>query len=289
MPKVVSLINLKGGTGKTLITVALSEFLAGEDKKRVLVVDVDPQTNATVCLISQEDWKERNEARQTLSQLFLDRMNGTDKFDLRKAIIKGVSNVGGGIKRLDLLPSSLELIDIQDKLPMMALDSSFHPVAVLEDALQPLLLDEGDSEYDYVLIDCPPNLGLITQNALKISDGYIIPSIPDILSTLGIPQIMQRVERFEKRWQANIESLGIVLSKVRSIALHRSITEELKNKAASGAYPDIWKTEIRESARASEAMDFEVDVGTLKQKFGYGSNYKMFRDLTNEFLERCPA
>ena len=284
--RVVSTINLKGGTGKTTTTVALAQFLA-EYGHKVLVVDIDPQTNATVSLISQDEWKRKNDAGETLVQLFLDRLGGTEKFSIEGAVVHDVSNVHDGIHGLDLLPSSLDLVDVQDKLPLIPASSGYrgNPVTVLEEAVTPYL---EKSKYDYVLVDCPPNLGLITQNALKISDSYLIPVIPDILSTLGIPQILDRVKRFEKSWQVSIEPLGILLSKVRGTGLHRAMTADLNGKASAGTYPPVWDTQIAEASRFAEAMDFDLNPSTLKGKYGYGGYYRIYSSLMDELLKRCP-
>ena len=101
MAYVTSIINLKGGVGKTTITLALAHFLALEHRKRVLVIDLDPQTNATVCLIPEMEWKKRDETGRTLYQLFWDQLKGTQVFYAEDAIVRRVSNVGGGIDGLD--------------------------------------------------------------------------------------------------------------------------------------------------------------------------------------------
>ncbi|HEX2348283.1 MAG TPA: ParA family protein, partial [Ktedonobacterales bacterium] len=87
MPTVTSLINLKGGVGKTTLTLSLAHFLALEHHKRVLVIDLDPQTNATVCLIPEAQWKERDEGGRTLYQLFAEQLKGTTRFSARDAIV----------------------------------------------------------------------------------------------------------------------------------------------------------------------------------------------------------
>ena len=100
--------------------------------------------------------------------------------------MKGVSNIDE-VKLVDLLPSSLELIDIQEDVIKTArgIFSTIRPVDLLVRQLSKVKV-----RYDYILIDCPPNLGVITSKGLKVSDVYIIPTIPDILSTYGIPQII---------------------------------------------------------------------------------------------------
>ena len=116
MARVFSLVNLKGGVAKTTTTVALAETLASNFGKRVLVIDLDPQTNATVMLIGESRWKEINDKGWTLATLFKDALDPANKsFDLQKTLQRRVSDVRGADK-VDLLPSSLDLIDIQDEL-----------------------------------------------------------------------------------------------------------------------------------------------------------------------------
>ncbi|HUM81975.1 MAG TPA: AAA family ATPase, partial [Methanothrix sp.] len=159
MTKILSTINLKGGVGKTSITLALAEFLAAEHDKNVLVIDLDPQTNATVALMEEAAWLDKNEKGETLLQLFKDKLENTSKFDINKAIINKVSNLNGGIDNLSLLPSSLGLIDIQDNLAQIPAGQFYvtSPVDILKEAISGTI-----SQYDFVLIDCPPNLGIIT-------------------------------------------------------------------------------------------------------------------------------
>ena len=288
MTRIVSTINLKGGVGKTTLTVALAEFLAEEKGKKVLVIDIDPQTNASVALIDQERWRDLNKAGKTLSQLFTDKFTGTSRFKIEESIVKKVSNLNGGINGLDLLPSSLDLIDIQDRLPLIPSMTMYrgNPVTVLKEAMDGII---SEGSYDYILIDCPPNLGLITQNALKISDSYIIPVIPDILSSLGIPQIIQRIKNFGNNWSTTINPIGIVFTKVRSIRLHDSTARQIRSDSASGLYPKVWTTEIKEASRTGEAFDYNSSPNTLKQKYGYGSYYETYESLCQEFVRECPS
>jgi chromosome partitioning protein len=283
MTTVISTINLKGGVGKTSITVALAEFLADEHRKKVLMIDLDPQTNATVTLMDENDWKVKDTAGETLLQLFKDKVEKTSKFSIDKALVKGASKVGNGISRLDLLPSSLGLIEIQDQLAMVPSGHFFvtSPVSILYDAVNPIL-----NNYDFVLIDCPPNLGIVTLNGINISDFYIIPAIPDVLSTYGIPQILSRIKSFiaEKKGEKPTP-LGIVVSMYRKQShLHESVLNDLKTKAADGTYPRVFNTIIPLTVRISESADFTTKANTLKQKYGYGTAYEDFRNLTKEML-----
>jgi chromosome partitioning protein len=123
----LSFINLKGGVAKTTTSVAVAEILAGDFRKHVLFIDLDPQTNATINLIGEQEWQKRDLDGRTLAQLFKDKLRPEvpAKFDVEQAIIHGVSKVDGGIARLDLLPSSIEFIDIQEKLPFVAMQGNY--------------------------------------------------------------------------------------------------------------------------------------------------------------------
>jgi chromosome partitioning protein len=282
MTKVISTINLKGGVGKTSTTVALAEFLAVNHNKKVLLIDLDPQTNATVALIGEDRWLEKNEKKETLFQLFKDKLDKTKYFKIENAIERKVSNIGGGIKNLDLLPSSLGLIDIQDSLALISA-GRFHvssPVTILNEEISQTI-----NEYDVVLIDCPPNLGIITLNGILISDYYLIPCIPDIMSTYGIPQILNRIKSFNEETKKEVLPLGIIVSMYRAQSrLHDTTIKQLKQKENSGEYPKIFQTMIPLSVRTAEAADFSGYANTIKQKYGYGNSFDIYESLTRELL-----
>src|SRR5690348_18497627 len=109
MAIVTSVINLKGGVGKTTLTVALAHYLAGEHNKRVLVIDLDPQTNATIALVNERRWRDRDQDGQTLYQLFKDQLDGTHVVSTQEAIMTLVSNDARGVIDLDLMPASIRL------------------------------------------------------------------------------------------------------------------------------------------------------------------------------------
>ena len=282
MPYVTSVINLKGGVGKTTITLALAHFLAVEHRQRVLVVDLDPQTNATVCLIPEQEWKQRDETGRTLYQLFADQVKGTRRFDADAAIVRDVSNIGTGVQGLDLLPSSLRLIKVQDRVTQLTDLETYDrgPIFALRDALHALL-----PYYDHVLIDCPPSLGVVTLNGLAISDAYLIPVVPDILSVLGIPPILDRIEHFAGRTRRNIRALGIVISKMRAnTLLHNEMLHRLREDFVERRFPPVFRTIVPESTRIAEAANVMAPANTLIQKYGNGGPYDELSALTREYL-----
>jgi len=288
---VLSFINLKGGVGKTTTAVAVAEMLSQEDRKRVLLIDLDPQTNATVNLISEEKWAEMDRDGRTIAQLFEDRLNphNTPKFDLEKAIAHGVSTINDGIARLDLLPSSVRLIELQDRIPMIALSGNFtsNPLEILRAALQPVI-----DRYDYIIIDCPPSLGTVTKNGLRISTGYVIPTIPDIVSTWGIYQIIDNIERFAKDIDRPLAALGIVATKVQVNNLHTRVIGDLRAKRLGRfgepgglSQPPLFSNTIPQTVAVARGADVDADIRTFKGK--YGNAYDALHGLTQEIRQLC--
>lgn len=285
MTTVISIINLKGGVGKTTLTVALAEFMVLEYGLKILVIDTDPQTNATIALIGEERWEEQNQQGHTLYQLFKDHLDDTAQFDLNQSVIRTTSNLKGGLQDLHLMPSSLDFVQIQDRLINIGAISLIKPIDVLHNTLQEFM-----EEYDMVLIDCPPNLGIVTQNALNISDHYLIPVIPDRMSTYGVPQILESVKTFGNKTGHKVNPLGIVISMYRSnVARHNATIRQLEaNAKLKPDFPRIFNARIPLGAKISDATDYDAPgVNTLRQKYGWsGSNsYEAFSALAEEFID----
>jgi chromosome partitioning protein len=205
------------------------------------------------------------------------------KFDLKQTLQRRVSNVRD-VETLDLVPSSLDLIDVQDRLATMPSGRFYsnNATEVLHRALKPVLDD-----YDYVLIDCPPNLGLNTLNGLRIADGYIIPTIPDVLSTYGIPQIVTRIKSFADTIREPIVPYGIVVTKYQQkLSLHNRTLKQLRDDREK--YPHVFSTVVRQSNAVAEAAEF-VPMNTLKQKYDYGDRYETLYALTQEIMKAVEA
>lgn len=290
--KVIAVINLKGGVAKTTTTVGLGQMLSGEFQKKVLIIDLDPQTNATTMLIGENKWLELDKKGFTLATLFSDAINGTNEFSLTDTLQKSVGDITEATT-IDLLPSSLKLIDLQDKLTLMPAGQfgTRNPVTILLRGIKSILDD-----YDYVLIDCPPNLGYITLNGLRIADGYVVPTIPDVLSTYGIPQIITRIEAFSEEINSetgdSIVPVGIVATKFRGQApIHSRTLKEMQSKSgksmgkANVIYPMVFETIFHESASIATAAEYQNKKRTLRQKWGYNGQYDEFKCFAKEFIE----
>ena len=185
------------------------------------------------------------------------------RFDLGKTLQRKVSDVGSA-NTVDLLPSSLDLIDVQDTLASAPAGKFYaaNPIDLLRRAVKSII-----EEYDLVIVDCPPNLGIITLNGLRISDSYIIPTIPDHLSTYGIPQIVTRVQDFSEAISETIEPTGIVATKYQANStVHKNVLKQLRD---DDKLPVVMDTIIRQANSVAAAAEHQpYQQRTLKQKYG---------------------
>jgi chromosome partitioning protein len=167
------------------------------------------------------------------------------------------------------------LIDVQDQLASAPSGKFYavNPVELLWRAVKSKLDD-----YDIVIVDCPPNLGIVTLNGLRLSDAYIIPTIPDHLSTYGIPQIVTRVGEFAEAIGEQIDPLGIVITKYQANStVHNTVLKQLQTDSK---LPDVFATRIKQTNTASAAAEFFPARRTLRQKYGADPN-----GLTSTYIE----
>jgi chromosome partitioning protein len=282
MTKVVSFINLKGGVGKTTTAVNIAAILAKQKSSKVLLIDLDPQTNATVSLITQEQWQDVNSKGQTIYHLFNDLINSNSQqlFDLEKAVLQNV----GGIQGLDLLPSSLELVEIQDDIPSLDQRRYVSHVDVIQNTIADI-----QNRYEYVIIDCPPNLGAITLNGIVMSDYYIVPTIPDIFSKIGLSLIWNRINKFkDKKRSCKVELGGIVFTKVDDRTnLHKST--KLQIRQDSQWKDHTFEHELPQRTGIAEAViDSRPFVTSPKaeKRSDYSVILTEIENVTEEFIKR---
>jgi len=203
--QVVSLINMKGGVGKTTLAVNLAAHMAHDAGLKVLLIDADPQTNATLSLMSPRKWEKWTNENGSMADVFeIESVirNNEDFLKLKKCIIRGVVPE---IPSFDLLPGHLKLTFIDLELASRA---------GRERILNRKLAKIKD-DYDVVLIDCPPNLQAATQNALYASDWYLVPAQADFLSALGLELLVDRLQTLKEELEFKIKCLGVVFTRVR--------------------------------------------------------------------------
>ena len=199
MGKVISFINYKGGVGKTTLAVEMAAGIANRYDAKVLVVDLDPQTNATFYLLDPDEWAAWDKNHGTLRNLF-DAAISEQNFDLRQVIYTFGDT---RLRNVELVPSHLELLLIDMKLAAKFGAEGTNGISVLREVLDPIRDD-----YEAIICDCPPNLNLVTQNAIVASDSLAVVAMPEYLSTLGIATIQSAVQGLEDRVNKSIGVFG---------------------------------------------------------------------------------
>ena len=184
---------------------------------------------------------------------------------------------------MDLLPSSLDLIGLQERISALRVNegSPTSAVDILGKAIDPV-----SAYYDYILIDCPPNVGPITLNGLAMADGYIIPTIPDVLSTYGIPQIQSRIKEFGGELGRKIVELGLVITKYKSnSSIHRTT---IRNLRRDPEIQNVLPVYLAESNSIAASAQFEP-YGTLKTKYGNAGQFDQLREITKTIMTEAEA
>ena len=225
MSKIVSLTNQKGGVGKTTTSVNLAVSFAVSEVK-TLLIDLDPQSNATTGL---------------------EQLTGEPKGTIYDAIIRGSNTkdiiTNTELEFLDMITSTNDLVGAEVELVnLMAREHQ------LEKVLKPIR-----KKYDYILIDCPPSLGLLTLNALTCSNSVIIPIQCEYYALEGLGQLLNTVRLVQKNLNRKLEIEGVLLTMYDSrLNLSKQVADEVK-----GFFKDkIFETIIHRNVRLSEAPSF---------------------------------
>ena len=204
--KTIAFINYKGGVAKTTSTYHVGCWLAGFKNKRVLLIDIDPQTNLTFLCAPIEKWEKRKSGVGTIATMYRRYLEGKP-IDTKKYIWKTPIVVSGRHHpRVDLIPCDIDLLG--EDIGVGRVAGTYSSMEMLRKSSDQFMRDreflltairEVSDNYDYVLIDCPPNLYLMTENALLASDYYVVTAIPDHLSTIGLSILIRKVEGIGKK------------------------------------------------------------------------------------------
>ena len=196
--KVLAFINFKGGVGKTATVVNIGATLAKLHEKKVLIVDLDPQSNSSLWLMRPDRWRDHvAKGKRSTFQIFDDALQGKTRFNFAEALVKGVVTWTGftDLPRLHLLPASVDLLRVEDRIHELQAPAIFQ---ILDTTLAPSF-----KEYDYVLLDCPPNLYSTTKNAIFAADSCVVPYVPDYLSLSGFQVLAEQIAEMREKFSLN--------------------------------------------------------------------------------------
>ncbi len=252
--RTIAVINQKGGCGKTTTAINLAAFLALEGR-RTLVVDMDPQGHATLGLLPGE-----NPPLKTMHDVFVHHNNGRDT-RLQDVIRSAQEN-------LDVAPADILLSAVPEKLA-----GAPNREGVLRD-----ILNEVRSHYDYVIIDCPPQVGLLTFNAICAASEAIVPVDPSFFSLHGIGKLLETFDVLCKRTGHRIEVRALATLYSGRTGFVRDVVDEIR-KHLSGRH---FTTCIRHSVKLAEAASHGLPVARYCHRC---AGYDDYKALAAEVLE----
>ena len=259
-PTVIAVVNQKGGTAKTTTVENLGIGLARQGKK-VLLLDTDPQGSLTISL----GYPRPDELDITLFDL------------LNKTINEAAVNAGEGIlhqpEGIDLIPANISLAGLE-----VALVNTMNRERVLKQFLEPI-----KGNYDYVLLDCMPSLGMLTVNALAAADAALVPVQANYLSAKGLEQLLQTINKVKRQINPKLRIEGILLTMVDGRTNYgKEISSLIRD--TYGGHIKIFTAEIPRSVRAAEISAEGKSIFLHDPK---GKVAESYQDLTKEVLRNA--
>lgn len=296
MGYVIATANMKGGVGKTTLTVNLATCLAKNHGKKVLVLDLDSQISATLSLMSPLEFAKRRKQRKTFRYLIDEVINPepNPELQIHDIIESQLCKLPG----LDLLPGDIDLYDefvVSEMLHNQAIalgEEDFENIwnrferVLIRDILKPVR-----DKYDFILLDCAPGYNLMTRSALATSDFYVLPAKPEPLSVVGIQLLERRIAKLkdshEHEAKINTKMLGIVFSMCNTNLLTGRYYKQVMHRVVEDfGVETICQAQIPVDVNVAKAVDSFMPV-TLMSPSSAGA--KAFMQLTQELLQKLPS
>jgi chromosome partitioning protein len=264
--RTIAVMNQKGGVGKTTTTVNLGAALA-ELGKRVLLVDLDPQAHLTI--------------NYGFEPAGTDNVSLYDVLVEERPLLEAIQKVDDQIA---LIPSSIDLAAAEVELV-----SVLGRETLLKRKLE-AARESGAMEFDYMLLDCPPSLGLLTLNALAVAGEVIVPMQPQFLPLQGMAKLLETVQLVNKRMNPTLKVSGVVLTMFDSqtklsnevVAELSGFIEDAKGKPLPWAEAKLFKTKIRRNIKLAESPSFGQNILSYDPLSNGASDY---RNLAKEVVE----
>ena len=251
--KIICVFNQKGGVGKTTTNINLCSYLAMEGYK-VLTIDIDPQGNTTSGL-----GIDKRELKTSMYDVL------TSDVAIKDVIIK--SDL---VQNLDIAPSTMELAGAEVEL-------------IQREEREKVLLNkinEIKGEYDYIFMDCPPSLGILTVNALVTSNSVLIPIQSEFYALEGVGQLINTIQLIKKSLNKDLEIEGILMTMYDS---RTNLSNEVYKEVKKYFNEKVYKSTIPRNIRLAEAPSFGLPIMLYDERCKGADCYKLF---TKEFLER---
>ena len=259
MGRTIALINQKGGVGKTTSAINLAAAL-GEAGEKVLLIDFDPQGNATTGILKYR----LDEDAKTIYELLC---------GLAKAEECIIRDVAEGV---DLIPAGISLSGAEVELLEL---ESVETKTQLRDAIGVL-----KQEYDYILIDCPPSIGILTINALTASDGAIIPVQCEFYALEGLKQVIETIRLIQSKLNEDLEIEGILLTMYNSrTRLSIQVVETVRETVTGQLGEKVFDTLIPRNVRLAEAPSFGEPITVYDSSSRGADSYRM---LAAELMQK---
>jgi len=250
MGKIIAIANQKGGVGKTTTSINLSASLAAKGKK-VLVIDTDPQGNTTSGF-----GIDKNDLDNTIYELML------GECSIRDCIIPSITNVAVVPSNVNLAAAEIELIGVDKKEYILKGE-----------------VDYVRDDYDYIIIDCPPSLNMLTINAMTTADSVIVPIQCEYYALEGLSQLIHTVNLVKERLNPNLEMEGVVFTMYDSRTnLSMQVVENVKDNLNQ----HIYKTLIPRNIRLAEAPSYGMPINMYDAK---SAGAEAYMELAEEVIQ----
>ena len=255
MTNIISIVNQKGGVGKTTSAHNLGYALA-EQGKRTLIIDLDPQMNLSNTL-GIDCYAQKQSIYNVLK----------DKELPLGSVIKDTDH-----EDLDVIPSAFELSGAEMEFTRRISSASLLSRSITESIKE---------EYDYMVIDCPPALGILTINALSASDYVIIPMQPEVYALYGIDMLLSTIEEIQEETNPKLKILGVLITMHDGrLRLHKEMTEKIHNYFKGNVFDNLIKTNTTlKEAQSNRQSVFEYD--------GRARGAKNYVALAEEVIDKC--